>query len=163
AEGVASPEHDQLRVAERLRVHPDPIVAERVPGADAARDRADGHPMLRGAERVPEPAPAAVAAMDEPHAARAEIGPDRLGADLADDAAEPLGDLVEGLVPGDALEGSGALGSASAHRVQQTIRRLAVGDVVVDLVAQDAARERMRRIALEADGPTVLHRDNPAA
>src|SRR6185503_19548394 len=93
-EGVAAPQNDELRVAERLRIHPDAVVAERIAGADSAGDRADRHQMLRGPEHVPDPAPGAIDTLEETHAARAEVGPDRLGAEFPGDAGESLGDLI---------------------------------------------------------------------
>ena len=101
---VAAPQDDEPREAQRLRVHPHAVVAERVAGADPAGDRADRHQVVGRPERVPQPAPRAVHALDEPHAAGADVGPDGLGAELADRAGQPLGDLVERLLPGDALE-----------------------------------------------------------
>ena len=103
-QGVAAPEDDQPGEAKRLRIHPHAVVAERVAGADPAGDRADRHQVLRCSEHVPQPAPRAVHALDEPHAAGADVGPDGLGTERLDRAGEALGDLVERLLPRDALE-----------------------------------------------------------
>ena len=162
-QGVAAPQDDEPREAERLRVHPHAVVAERVAGADPAGDRADRHQVLRGAERVPQAAPRAIHALDEPHAAGADVGPDGLGTEVSNRAGEALGDLVERLLPGDALEVSTPLGTEAPHRMQQAIRRLGVGHVAVHLVAQHAACEGMLGIALEPHGASVLDGDDPAA
>ena len=162
-QGVAAPQDDEPREAQRLRIHPHAVVAERVAGPDPAGDRADRHQVVGRPERVPQPAPRAVHALEEPHAAGADVGPDGLGAEIPDRAGQPLGDLVERLVPGDALEVSAPLGTAAPHRMEQAIRRLGVGDVAVHLVAQDAASEGMRGIALQPHGAPVLHGDDPAA
>src|SRR5439155_23754341 len=92
------------REGQRLRVPPHAVVAERIAGPDPAGDRADRHQVLRCAERVPQPSPRTIHALDEPHAAGADVGPDGLGAEFSDRAGEPLGDLIERLLPGDALE-----------------------------------------------------------
>jgi hypothetical protein len=158
---VRGPQHDELGVPQGLRVHPDLVVAERVPGAEAAGDRADRHGMAGRAEGVPEPLPAEP--LNEAEVAGADVRPDRLGAELGDDLAEARGDLVGRVVPGDALEAPGAFRADAPHRVQQTVRRARVVEVAVELVAQRAAGERMRAVAFEADGHPVLHGHDPAA
>ena len=45
-ERVRTPQQNQLRGAERLRVHPDAVVAQRVAGAVGPGDRADRHHVL---------------------------------------------------------------------------------------------------------------------
>ena len=50
---VAAPEDDELREAEGLGIHPDAVVAQGVPGAHPARDRADRHEVPGGADDVP--------------------------------------------------------------------------------------------------------------
>src|SRR5207249_4585903 len=143
-------------------IHPDAVVAQGVPGAHPARDRADRHEVPGGADDVPESAPGAVDALEEPHAARPHVRPDGRPTELADDALEPLGDLVEGRLPGDPLEVVGALRTDAPHRVEEPLGRLRVRDVVVELVAQDAAREGVIRIAFEPHGPAIAHGDHPA-
>src|SRR5215471_1010967 len=162
-EGVAAPEDDELREAQRLRIHADAVVSERVASAHPARDRADRHEMPGSAERVPEAAPRAVDALEQPHAARAQVRPDGFPTELAADPAQALRDQVERLVPRDALEVARPLRADAPHRVEETVRRLRVRDVVVELVAQDAARERMRGIALQLHRAPVLDGDDPAA
>ena len=49
------------------------------------------------------------------------------------------------------------------HRIQEPLRRLGVRDVVVELGAQDAAREGVLGIALEPHRAPVLHGHDPAA
>src|SRR5258705_1351059 len=160
---VAAPEDDELREAERLGVNADTVVAERVAGSPPARDRADRHDVPGGANDVPEPAPRAIAALEKPHAARAQVRPYGFRPELADDAAEPLGDLVERLVPGDPLEVAGPLRDDAPHRVPEPLRGLRVRDVVVELVAQDAAREGVRGIALQPNRAPILDGDHQAA
>ena len=148
---------------ERLRVHPDPVVAECVAGAHPARDRADRHEVAGGAEDVPEPPPGGVDALEQAHAPGAEIRPYGLGAELLDRALEPLADLVERRVPGDPLEVARALRADAPHRIEETLGRLAVFQVAVHLVAEDTAGEGMLGVALQGHGAPILHRDDPAA
>ena len=160
---VAAPQDDELREAQRLGIHPHAVVAQRVAGPVPAGDRADRHQVPRGSEDVPQPAPCGIHALEEAHAAGADVGPDRLGAEFPDDGLEPPGDLVERVVPGDALELAPALRTDPPHRIEETLGRLGIGDVVVELRAQDAARERVLGIALEPHRAPVLHGHDPAA
>src|SRR5581483_10357600 len=121
----------------------------------AAGDRADRHEVARGAEHVPEPAPGAVDALEQPHAPRPDVRPDGLRPELADHPLQPLRDLVEGRVPGDPLEVAGALRPDAAEGESEALGGLGVRDVVVELVAEDAPRERVLGIALEPDGAAV--------
>ena len=82
---VGAPDDHQLRAAQRLRIHADAVVAERVAGAEAAGDRADGLHVLRGAEHVPQPPAGAVGAVEQAHVAGADVGPDGLAAVGGDD------------------------------------------------------------------------------
>ena len=77
---VGAPQHHELREPERLGIHADAVVAQRVAGAEAAGDRADRLHVTRRAEHVPQPAPGAIGAVDQAHVAGADEGPDRLGA-----------------------------------------------------------------------------------
>ena len=84
---VGAPDDDQLRAAQRFRIHADAVVAERVAGAEAPGDHADGLDVLRGAERVPQPPAGAVGAVEQAHVAGADIRPDGLTAVGGDDLA----------------------------------------------------------------------------
>ena len=148
---VRAPEHDELREPERLRVHSDAVVAQRVAGAESARDRADRHDVTRRAQHVPEPASRAVDALDQPHAAGADEGPDRLGAVLRDHVPEPRRDPLERLVPRDPGELAAPLRPDAAHRIQQAVGRARVRQVVRDLVAQRSAGVGVVGIAAKRD------------
>src|SRR5262245_44807061 len=93
-QNVRTPEDDQFRETERLRIHPDAVVAKRVARADSACDGADGDEMSRRAQHVPQASPAAVDPLNEPHVAGADVGPDRFRTARVDDAAETCGDDV---------------------------------------------------------------------
>ena len=71
-------------------------------------------------------------------------------------AREPLRDLVERLLPGDALERAASLGTEAPHRMQQAIWRLRIGEIAIDLVAQHAAGEGIEKYA--PDFPRVAIR-----
>ena len=90
----------------------------------------------------------------------AHVPADRLAAVLVADRAEPLADLVERRLPGDALE---APVGAAALRMQDPV------GVVLDLGhrdplrAREAARERVLLVGPELRHPPVLdRRDHPA-
>ena len=55
-----------------------------------------------------------------------------------------------------------ALRADAPHRIEQPLGRLRVRDVAVELVAQDAAREGVRGIAVEPHGAAVVDGDHPA-
>src|SRR5215467_6034177 len=98
---VGAPEQNELREPERLRVHSNAIVAQRVACAESACYGANCDHMARRAEHVPESPSGAVDALDQPHIAGADIGPNRLAAVLRDCVAELPGDPLQRLVPGN--------------------------------------------------------------
>ena len=108
--------------------------------------------MPGGANDVPEPAPRAIAALEKPHAARAQVRPYGFRPELADDAAEPLGDLVERPVPGDPFEVAGPLRADAPHRVPEPLRGLRVRDVVVELLDASSTQGDGETVCREFDG-----------
>ena len=91
------------------------------------------------------------------------IGKDTFGAEVGGDAAELRSDFVEGMVPGDALEGLGfaalselPLGYAgpAAHRVKEAVGRVDAVEILGDLAAEEAARDGVGGISLNFDGAT---------
>src|SRR5262245_60151750 len=161
--GVRAPKDNQPGKPQRFRIHADPVVAEGVPCAEPAGDCASVHDMARSAQRIPKALARAVNTLDQPHVSAANVRPDGLGAELFANPEQPRGNLRQRLVPGDALKASAALWADAAHRIEQTLRRPRVGDIVVELVAQRPAREWMPSVAFELDGSTILDRDDPTA
>ena len=157
---VVAPQDDKPGAGQVLRVHAGGLAQGRH-GAGDAGDRADGHPVPRRAERVPQAEAGPRHALEKAHVPGAEAGPDGLAAAGGDDVLQARGDLAEGLVPADPLERAGALRADAPQRVQQTVRRPRVLEVAVHLDAQVAAGERMVARAAQADGAAVLDRHVP--
>ena len=148
ADQVRAPQHDQVgllhRVVDRRAVgHAVGVDARPHGGVDADRLL-----QARRLHLVPE---ALVHGPVVEHAERAGvgIGLHRLGAVLGDDLLQVAGDRVQRLVPADALEaGAGPLGADPPVRVQHPAVVVDQVQVVVDLVAQVAAGDRVGRVAL---------------
>src|SRR3712207_2922185 len=81
---------------------------------------------------------------------------DRLGPGGLGDLPEAAGDLVQGVVPGDPLELPTALGADAPQRVQHAVLAVDRALVVVHLHAEPAAGERVRAVAANPCGATVL-------
>ena len=102
------------------------------------------------------------------------VGQNALGAELGGDVLEAGGDLVQRLIPGDALEELGltALGEwpfrhvcATAHGIEQALGGVDAVQVARDLAAEKSARDGMRGIAGNLDGAAgeFVHGDQNAA
>ena len=76
---------------------------------------------------------------------------------------QPGRDLVERLVPGDALEFAFSLLADAPQRVEQAIGGVGALEVVRDLGAQRAVGERHRRVALDLRRDAVFDRDEHRA
>ncbi len=75
------------------------------------------------------------------------------------DRAEPRGDRVERLVPGDALEAAFTLRADAAHRMQHALVRVRAVEVAGDLRAERARGRRMIGRAADLDRAAAFHRD----
>jgi hypothetical protein len=114
--------------------------------------------------------------------AAVRIRQNRLAAEVRHDSLKAGSDLVEGFVPGDALEFSVELRSActaeggcthlavarslrcdTPHGIKHPIRRIDAIQVLRDFRAEEPARDRMRRIASDFRGATVLDCNQNAA
>src|SRR6266446_94321 len=137
-------------------------MTEYVAGSGSAGDRADRHHVARDPQHVPEPPAAPGHALQEPHAARALIGPDRLGSITLDDRRPARGDLGQRLVPRDPGEAAFALGADASLGIEEPVGRARVVEEALDLGAQRAARVGMRAVAAQRRCRAVLHRDDPA-
>src|SRR5436305_11006926 len=117
------------------------------------------------------------------------IRKDRFAAELCRNPLQPRRDLVECLVPRNALEsvwwhrlcGSDIpvrasverqllpnrtikpLGPHPPHRVQHSIRRIYPIQILRHFGAQKPPRDRMRRVALYLDRLAIVHRDQDSA
>ena len=158
--GVDAPEHDEIGVHHLLGVvarhrahrgHP-----ARVGGADA-----DGPVELGRAQGMEERVTRPV--LDKPQSARVREGQDGLAAPLGDDAAPPMGDLLDGGVPAHPLEAPLALGAHAPERREDARGSIESLRVVVNLAADDAAGEGMRRVAGHRGDPALLHGDGERA
>ena len=84
--------------------------------------------------------PVDAVAHHEAHGAGIVVGPDRLGTVAAFSGEHGLGRDVEGIVPGDALELAGALGSLATQRMHQPVGMMDTLGIARDLGADDAVR-----------------------
>ena len=152
---VRAPEDDQSCLVEAFRVHADRR-AERGLQAVLARGRAERAIELRRAELVEEPA-VHRAVLHHAHRAGVARGQDGLGI-LGRGRLQLRRDLIERLVPGDALELALALLADPLHRVLQAIGRIGALEVVRNLGADRALGERCLRVALDLGRLAPLHR-----
>ena len=159
---VVPPHDDELRVRQVFRIHAGGLAQNRQRAGDAG-DGADGDPVLRRAERVPQAKTGPPHALKNAHVPGAEAGPDGLAAVGRDDVLEARADLVEGLVPADPLELAGALPADAPQRVQQTVRRPCVLEVAVHLDAEVALGERVITRAAQVHRTAILDRHVPTA
>ena len=103
-------------------------------------------------------------ALNEPEGAGVGVGENGLRSVCgASDVAEAGGDLVERVVPGDALEAAFTLPADAAQWMREATAVVRALDVAIHLCAEEAARERMIGIAGDADGATILDRDEHRA
>ena len=147
----------EARLHDHLRVEADAASDGRLQPR-GARGGADGAVEQARAERAEE-APVHAAVRQQPHVPRVRVRQDRLRPVRRDRAAEAVRHRVERLVPGDPLEPARALRPHAAQRVQQAVRAVHAVQVLVDLRAQEALRERVVRIAADADRAAVLDVD----
>src|SRR5262249_38681568 len=106
--------------------------------------------LARVAHDVAQPLDAV--ALHQAHRAGVVVRPHRLGAARLRGTDQPLGDLVEGVVPGDRLI-RGAAHTAGADAAQRYSKAVWVMDalgVAADLRAHDTRRVRMLRRAAHA-------------
>ena len=134
---IAAPHDDQVGFRRLGRVgagqHADAGLPARGRRADA-----NGRALFRIALGVAQPVEAPAA--DEAQGAAGMIGPDRLAAVAGLGAQKGLGDLVQGVVPGNRGEIALALGAGAAQRPAQPVRVVDALGVARDLLAHDAGR-----------------------
>jgi hypothetical protein len=73
-----------------------------------------------------------------------------------DRALEARAGVLDGLVPRGAAELGRALRAVADQRMQQPLVRVHAVEVVGDLAAEKAVRDRVLRVAADLDGPPVL-------
>ena len=113
-------------------------------GADRALE-------LAGAERVHQPGAHQVA-LDQPHGAHVRVGQDRFAPELLACAAQARGHAVECVVPARPAQ----LSVHAHERVQDALIGVDAVEVVRDLSAQEADRDRMVGIPGDLDRAPVL-------
>ncbi|CAB4822362.1 unannotated protein [freshwater metagenome] len=159
--GVRAPEQDEPAVADVHRVDPVAVAVgcgHALSGCGTAYR--PGEPG--GAEPVEE-------TLAEGHGgehalvAGARHGHHGGGAVLVDGAMQSCGDRGERFVPRDALEARRSLGPHPSEWVQHAVRAVHPVEEVVDLRAQLAARERVRRVPAQLGCYPVLNGHHPAA
>ena len=109
--------------------------------------------QVRGAERVHHPGGHHVP-LDQPLRAHVAVGQDRLAAELLARAQQPLGGDVDRLLPRGAPE----VAALAHERVQDALVRVHALEVVRDLPAQEADRDRMVGITRDLRRAPVLDR-----
>ena len=116
---IRAPDHHAVGLRHLARIGP----------GEPARPGDEAGPGHRGADRRILPGislgmaqPVDAVAHHQPHRAGIIIRPDRLGADSASMARKRLGNVVQRLVPADALERAGALRPGAAHRMESAGR-----------------------------------------
>ena len=160
-EKIRAPEDDEPSAAEVFRIEADGP-AERGAKRSLGGGSADRQPEAGGPESAEEPL-AHRRALDEAHRAREVVGEDGLRAVPLDRAAQPGGDEVERLAPGDSLEAALAFGADAPEGVEEPLRGVEPVEVVVDLAAERAPRERVVARAAERNRAPVLDCDVPGA
>ena len=152
---VRAPGDHQVGLDDGLRVGAADIAQRRLPGDVRARvaDGAGDEP--RGAEGVEErrQQPAVELALVR----AVGVAEDREGTLRSDDGLPPPDDLIEGLVPADRHEPAGPLGAGATQRLGEPLGRVDERGLPVHLGADEAGRERLRRVPLDADDASAVH------
>jgi hypothetical protein len=183
AMNVRSPGDDVAREGELLwfgaQLHPEYGLQTHFPG-----DGADGAIQLRSAQAVEE-ATIHGAAVQHRQRAPAGVGKNGFAAEFAADFPEAICDLLERLVPGNALErllrrdGGGrprmpqpseapqllarSLRGDPAHRIEHPFRRIHPVQILGHFGAKKPARHGMRRIPLNPSCAPILDCDQHSA
>ena len=134
---IGAPDDHQVRAADLARIGArEPAGAGHV--AAPGRVHADAGEEAGIALGVGEAVDAV--AHHQAHGARIEIGPHRLGAELALGPEQALRDAIQRLVPGDGGELGGALGAGAAQRCQQAVGMMGALGIAGHLRADHARR-----------------------
>src|SRR5205823_12336773 len=93
--------------------------------------------------------------VQSPESASVAVRKDGLTAEFGDDGAKTGGNFVEGLVPGDAIEGGRATlaagrGPLTAHGIEHAVRRVNAVEILGDLGTEESAGDGMRRVTLDS-------------
>jgi hypothetical protein len=157
-ENVRAPQDDHPAVDDRLGVE-----AARVSLGldDVARRTADASVLVARAEGVEEPHQCP--SLNDSHGAEVVDRQQRFGAVASNDGVELLGNEADRIRPRDPLERAVALPAGSAERVEQPIGRVRAGLIVVDLGAEDTARERVLARAGHSNDASILDVRHPRA
>src|SRR6516225_8756125 len=96
---IGAPKYDKPGMSQRLRVHSNAIVTQRIARSASTGDRADRDYVTRCAEHIPKAASGAVDTLDEPHVAGAHERPNGLGTVFRSYVIEFRSDPVKRLFP----------------------------------------------------------------
>ncbi len=161
---VGAPGNDVLGVAKLLGLGADFSAVNGDDGVSTGGG-ANRPQQLRGSQSVEE-AHVHRAAVEDAKIASVGVRQHRLGAELGADVFQPRRNLRESVVPGNALEGrraASSLRSYPAHGVKHAVRRVNTVKVLRNLGTQEALRNGMCGIALDAGSASILHRyEGPA-
>jgi hypothetical protein len=160
-DGVGTPENDEPALRDVRRQHPGRRPDRRLDAAATAR--AANRPHEPGGAQPGKEAGFHTLALDQSHRAEVREGQDRRWAVVGGDLLQSIDDVIERLVPTDALESSPTLRPAAAHRIEEPIRAIDTLEVGVDLGAEPAPSDGVCSVADELDGDPIRDRDLPGA
>ena len=158
---VGAPQDDDAAVCDVLGQHAGG-------GAEGGHDAAPGGagadvPLQASGAEACEEAPVQRAGLHDALRAHVAVRQDGGGAVPVDEAAQAGGNVGDGLVPADALKLAVALGTNALQGMEHAVWAVHAVQVVIDLGAQDAAREGLQLVADQLDGRAVFNLDLPTA
>ncbi len=156
ADDVGAPGHDEASGGDGLGVvtQAPPHRGFEAPGPGGG---ADGPVQEARAEGLEE-ATVHAAVAEDAKIAGVGVGQDRLGTVGVRHRPEPFGDLVEGLLPGDALETALALPAHALQGVQDALGAVDPLQVAVHLGAEEAPGEGVLGVPPEGHRPALPRR-----
>ena len=156
-EGVRSPQEDELRLADCLRIRPHTRAVNEVERFGSARG-AYGAGQPRGADAAEESRGHSFA-LHQSHRSGIRVGEDGLrSVGRVDDGLQSIGDERQRFVPRRAPELSLTLCARADLRIEQASLVVRPLEVLVDFGAEKTTRERMIGIAGDARGASILDR-----
>ena len=158
--GVDTPQDDQVALCDLVRLHGRGSAHDRLPAGILGRG-ADGALQSRSAQLVKKGV--AAVALHQPHRAGIGIGQDAFGTILCDQLIPAGADRLDRRIPGYRLELPGAFRPDPPQRCRQPTGGVDGLLVVAHLGAEQAARDRMIRVARDLDGPAPLNSYQQAA
>jgi len=103
------------------------------------------------------------AVVHQPHVAVVAVGQDGFRAVAADDFLHAPGDLIQGFLPGDAGEGAFALAAGPFQGMQHPVGVVYPGGKMARFVTDGSPGDRMVRITVDPNDPSLLQGNGEAA